>query len=213
MRSRTIARPGGVVSFDRGSFAEVCAELMRRVNRDHRPDVIIGIRTGGLVVAEAMATADGVDVPVLAMTCRRPSSRHKPTSSTMRRLVAKLPRPILDQLRLAEHALLMRKSTSAPRGEYQFADNELSNLDAWIAAAGKRSSLLIVDDAVDSGATLSVVLDAVSRRAPLGATIRSAAITVTTERPLATPDYALYHRQLCRFPWSLDALVDNPCSS
>jgi hypoxanthine phosphoribosyltransferase len=213
MRNRTIARSAGVVSFDGQRFAAVCAELLRRVDGDRRPDVLIGIRTGGLVVAEAMATAAGGDVPVLAMTCRRPSSRHKPRSSTMRRLVATLPRPILDQLRLAEHALLTRKSTAAPRAEYQFAESELNCLDAWIATAGKQPSLLIVDDAVDSGATLSVVLDAVRRRAPLAAAIRSAAITVTTERPLAIPDYALYYRQLCRFPWSLDALIDNRCSS
>ena len=208
-----IARSAGVVSFDRKSFAEVCAELMRRVNREGPPDVLIGIRTGGLVVAEAMATAVAGAVPILALTCRRPSSRHKPKSSTIRRLVAKLPRPLLDQLRLAEHALLTGRSTAVPRGEYQFAESELGSLDAWIATAGKQPSLLIVDDAVDSGATLSVVLDAIRRRAPLGATIRSAAITVTTERPLAMPDYALYHRQLCRFPWSLDALIENPCSS
>jgi len=208
-----IARSAGVVSFDRKSFAEVCAELMRRVNRDRRPDVLIGIRTGGLVVAEAMARAAGGEVPVLAMTCRRPSSRRKPTSSTMRRLVAQLPRPILDRLRLAEHALLTRKSAVAPRGEYQFAESELNCLEAWMATAGRQPSLLIVDDAVDSGTTLSVVLDAIRRRSPLAATIRSAAITVTTDRPLAMPDYALYHRQLCRFPWSLDAVIETSCSS
>jgi hypoxanthine phosphoribosyltransferase len=213
MRNTMIERSAAVVSFDRKRFAEVCAELMRRVNRDRRPDVLIGIRTGGLVVAEAMATAAGDDVPVLAMTCRRPSSRHKPKSSTMRRFVANLPRPLLDQLRLVEHALLTRRAMAVASGEYQFAESELNSLDAWIATAGEQPSLLIVDDAVDSGATMSVVLDAIRRRTPPGATIRSAAITVTTERPLAMPDYALYHRQLCRFPWSLDALIDNPCSS
>src|SRR5437868_3862861 len=115
MRNPIISRPGGVVSLDRKRFDDVCAELMRHVSDDRRPDALIGIRTGGLVVAEA----------------------------------------------------------------------------------------------VDSGTTLSLVLDAVRRRAPHAATIRSAAITVTTERPLTLPDYALYHRQLCRFPWSLDALTDS----
>jgi len=28
---------------------------------------------------------------------------------------------------------------------------------------------------------------------------------VTTDRPLIRPDYAIFNRQLCRFPWSLDA--------
>jgi hypoxanthine phosphoribosyltransferase len=211
MQDPIIPRRGGVVSLDRKSFDEVCAELMRHVNNDRRPDAIIGIRTGGLVVAEAMARAAGGDMPVLSMTCRRPSSRHKPTSSKVRRLVANLPRPLLDQLRLVEHAILTRRAPAAPHGEYRFDEDELQDLDAWLAGSGRHPSLLVVDDAVDSGTTLAVVLGAVRSRAPRTATIRSAAITVTTERPLARPDYALYHRQLCRFPWSLDALTDAPC--
>jgi adenine/guanine phosphoribosyltransferase-like PRPP-binding protein len=186
---------------------------MRHVLDDQRPDALIGIRTGGLVVAASMAKAAGGDMPVLAVTCRRPSSRHKPTSSRVRHLVAQLPRPLLDQLRLVEHAILTRKPPATPPGDYHFDENELSDLDAWLASSGQRPSVLIVDDAVDSGTTLSVVLGAIRKRAPRTATIRSAAITVTTERPLALPDYALYHRQLCRFPWSLDALTDSQCSS
>jgi hypoxanthine phosphoribosyltransferase len=209
MRNPIIPRSGGVVSLDRRRFDDMCAELMRHVSKDRRPDALIGIRTGGLVVAEAMAKAAGGDMPVLAVTCRRPSSRHKPTSSTVRRMVANLPRPLLDQLRVIEHAVLTRKPPAAPQGDYRFDEDELNELDTWMASSGARPSLLIVDDAVDSGTTLSVVLSAVRSLAPHGATIRSAAITVTTERPLALPDYALYHRQLCRFPWSLDALTES----
>jgi hypoxanthine phosphoribosyltransferase len=205
MRNPIIPRPGGVVSFDRRRFDEVCAELMRHVTDDHRPDVLVGIRTGGLVVAESMARAAGGALPVLAVTCRRPSSRHKPTSSRVRHLVAQLPRPLLDQLRLVEHAILTRRPPSAPHDDYRFDEREMHDLDAWLASSGEQPSMLIVDDAVDSGTTLSVVLGAIRGRAPRGAAIRSAAITVTTERPLAWPDYTLYHRQLCRFPWSLDA--------
>lgn len=209
MRNPIISRPGGVVSLDRKRFNDVCAELMRHVSDDRRPDALIGIRTGGLVVAEAMAKAAGGDMPVFSVTCRRPSSRHKPTSSTVRRVVAHLPRPLLDQLRVLEHAVLTRKPAAAPQGEYQFDEDELHDVESWMRSSGERPSVLIVDDAVDSGTTLSLVLDAVRRRAPRAATIRSAAITVTTERPLTLPDYALYHRQLCRFPWSLDALTDS----
>src|SRR5260221_9041712 len=153
MLNPIISRPGGVVSLDRKSFDEVCAELMRLVNRDRRPDVLIGIRTGGLVVAESMAKAAGGDLPVLAMTCRRPSSRHKPKSSTMRRLVANLPRPVLDQLRVMEHALLTRRAPPPP-GQFHFGESELERLEAWVAAAGGRPSPLFVCDAVVSRPTL-----------------------------------------------------------
>jgi hypoxanthine phosphoribosyltransferase len=65
--------------------------------------------------------------------------------------------------------------------------------------------VLVVDDAVDSGATLIAVLDAVYKAAG-SSKVRSAAITVTTENPMVMPDYYLYHDEtLIRFPWSIDA--------
>jgi hypoxanthine phosphoribosyltransferase len=86
-----------------------------------------------------------------------------------------------------------------------FDECELAGLRDWFGTAGRNPSVLIVDDAVDSGATLAYVLQAVRRLAPPSARIRSAAISQTTEQPLACPTYVLYYRRLCRFPWSLDA--------
>jgi uncharacterized protein len=201
------------LSFDHEDFVAACAELMRRVIRDGRPDLIIGIPTGGLYVAESMARAVDGKIPVLALTCRRPSSRHKPGSALARKLVARLPRPILDRLRLWEHSLLIHKPNQAPPGPYEFDRDELSAFDDWVAGAGERPSLLVADDAIDSGTTLSLVLDVVRRRTPAAAKIRSSVITVTTDTRLVKSDYALYHRQLCRFPWSLDAATGRPFSS
>lgn len=200
-----------VISFDRESFDNACADLWRLVSADRRPDVLIGIQTGGAFVADSMAKAAGVGVPVLALTCRRPSSRYKPASSALKGVVAGLPRPVVDGLRLVEHALLTRRPRDVSRDQYRLSNEELEAVDAGIAAMGGEPRLLIVDDAVDSGATLSIVMDAIRRRAPPAATLRSAVITVTTGRPLISPDYALYHRQLCRFPWSLDAPSAAPC--
>jgi hypothetical protein len=152
-----------------------------------------------------MATAAGGDMPVLALTCRRPSSKLKPTSSTVRKIVGGLPQPIVDRLRVVEHSLLTRRPASPPSTPYRFVQQELDSLDTWMTDAVKPPSVLIVDDAIDSGATLSQVVDIVRRRAPAGARIRSSVITVTTSRPLVRPDYAMFHKQLCRFPWSLDA--------
>lgn len=197
---------GGVLSFDHGNFDRACSRLMQLVNRDGRPDMLIGIPAGGIHVARAMAAAAG-DLPVIPLTCRRPSSRRK-QSPLVKKLIAALPRPLLDRLRLLEHALLTRGA--APDATRCFDARELDALLAAIAAAGTRPSLLVVDDAVDTGATLAAVLKTVARCAPTGATIRSAAITVTTGHPLVSTDYALYREQLCRFPWSLDAIEVSP---
>jgi uncharacterized protein len=201
-----MTRPRGVISFDERGFANACGALMRLVARDWCPDVLIGIRTGGLIVAEAMARADGTNLPVIGMTCRRPSTAHKARAAVVGEVIGRLPRPLVDRLRVIEHAMLTRKPPARPAIPYRFDAAELAALDAWASAVSKSSAALIVDDAVDSGATLLQVCETVRARLPRATVLRSAVITVTTEEPLIRPDYALYQGQLCRFPWSLDAL-------
>jgi uncharacterized protein len=198
-----------VLSFNQESFDAACAELMRRVLRDGPLDLIVGIPTGGRYVAETMARAVDGAIPVRTLTCRRASTRYKTGTGLIRRLVAGLPQPILDRLRLIEHRILTHRPARVPSVHYRFDRGELAAFNDWVARAGKRPAVLVVDDAVDSGATLFQVLNAVRRCAP-AAQIRSAVITVTSDTPLVYPEYALYHRKLCRFPWSLDAATERP---
>jgi len=201
-------RQPDVVSFDKASFDEACATLMQQVVQDHWPDLLIGIRTGGLYVAESMAKSVDFSLPVLSLTCRRNSTGAKNRLGPVKKLIARLPRPMVDRLRVIEHAILTRKPSRARLYNFTFDQGELAVLDDWLREAGPKPSIVVVDDAVDTGTTLALTLDAVARHAP-GADIRSAVITVTTDRPWAspwaTPRYTLYRRQLCRFPWSLDA--------
>lgn len=193
-----------VVTFDRQAFDEACAALMQLVAQDGWPDALIGIRTGGVYVAEAMAKSIDFSVPVMSLTCRRPSTKTKSKFGAIKKIVSSLPRPVVDKLRVIEHAMLTKKPQKARPENYSFDLGELAILDDWLREAGPNPSIVVVDDAVDTGTTLSLVLDAVSHRAP-GGLIRSAVITVTTAKPWATPRYTLFRRQLCRFPWSLDA--------
>lgn len=204
MRSSAALQRQPVISLDNAGFDVVCAELMDKVHNDSAPDLLIGIPTGGTYVAEAMAKAVEADIPILELTCRRPSSKLK-KGSPLKKVLMRLPRPVVDQLRLIEHALLTRKPAQPPAAGYQFLAGELERVAAWLGAAKRPPSLLVVDDAIDSGATLLQVTDALRKMAPHGTTIRSAVVTVTTDRPLIRPDYAIFNRQLCRFPWSLDA--------
>jgi hypoxanthine phosphoribosyltransferase len=114
-------------------------------------------------------------------------------------------------LRVAEHAWLTRRRTGAAAAiPHAFSAGEVAALRVWLTGAGRRLSLLVVDDAVDSGATLSRVLAAVAGLAPPGTEIRSAVIAVTTKSPCVEPTYALYRQRLCRFPWSIDAPTPTP---
>jgi hypoxanthine phosphoribosyltransferase len=200
-----------VITLDKDDFDTACAELMRVAEVDFQPDVMIGIRTGGLYVADAMAKAAERLMQVLPITCRRPSTRYKPFSAAARRLVAGLPRPILDQLRVVEHRLLTRKP-AAPK-PYHFDAGELAGLRSWFHAwtAAEMPRILVVDDSVDTGATMQHVLELLRSEAGMAVAVRTAAITVTTERPTVMPDYVLLRQQLCRFPWSLDAGVQRAC--
>lgn len=204
MDGAAISRPKGILSLDRRGFDQACAELMLLVVQDGRPDVLIGIRTGGFYVADAMAEAIDQPLPVLSITCRRPSTRYKGGLGGLKTIIAKLPRPIVDRLRIIEHAVLTRRARPITQVDFQFDAAEIAALDAWLGQAGANPRIVIIDDAVDSGATLSRVLGLVTDLARPGATICSAAITVTTAQPLIQPDYSLYRQQLCRFPWSLD---------
>lgn len=109
-------------------------------------------------------------------------------------MLRRLPRLVLDALRKVEAALLgMRK----PRP----IDIAQVIIPAEIAT-GKR--ILVVDDAVDSGATLDGVVRALCVAAP-EAEVRTAVVTVTTKHPLIVPDFVIFNDlTLIRFPWSMD---------
>src|SRR5262249_37953779 len=155
--------------------------------------------TGGMFVAEAMRDTVAADIPILPLTCRRPTTSNPARAMLARVLATTAPRPVLDRLRMAEHAVLTRRARRAPLPKLgRLEEAEIYALGDWVRKAGPQPSLLVVDDAVDSGATLARIIEAVRSLAP-AADIRSAAIAVTTERPRVEPTYALYH-QLCRFP-------------
>ena len=59
------------------AFDSACAELMRLVEVDYAPILVVGIRTGGLVVAQSMIRAASTPLPVLALTCRRELTKVK----------------------------------------------------------------------------------------------------------------------------------------
>jgi len=199
-------RDRSVLTLGSAQFDTACGDLLRLASVDQVPDLLVGIRTGGLHVAEAMARSVGGAVPVLPLTCRRPSTAIKARSTTFRRLATRLPRPVLDRLRVFEHRLLTRNPPPLEQARMPRVNVvELNLLEAWLAKAPANLNILIVDDAVDSGATLVAVNEAVRGVATGAASIRTAAITVTTENPLVFPDYSLHFLRLCRFPWSFDA--------
>jgi hypoxanthine phosphoribosyltransferase len=193
-----------VRTLGRADFDAACASLMRMVAASYSPTLLIGIRTGGLVVAESMARAAAGSLPVLPLTCQRAGTATKSRLPFLHQLLAVLPRGVVDALRLLEHRLLSpRRKRLAKKPNIDHT--EATAIGAQLATTHSQHRLLVVDDAVDSGVTLETVVGLLRSSCPADTDIRSAVITVTLEAPRAEPDYALYRGVLCRFPWSFDA--------
>jgi hypoxanthine phosphoribosyltransferase len=193
-----------VHNLDAEKFATACTALMRRVLVEFRPDLLVGVRTGGLVVAETMAGAVSPSVTVLPLTCRRASTGMKSRIKLLPTILASLPRPAVDGLRWLEHRLLStrRRSQATPQ---DIDHAEAAAIGRHLAQGSAARRVLVVDDAVDSGVTLATVLRLLRQASPADTQFRSAVVTVTLDRPLVEPDFVLYRGVLCRFPWSFDA--------
>ena len=176
---------------------------MRLVERDYAPTLIVGVRTGGLVVAECMARYASLPLSVLPVTSRRASTNTKARIPLFRATLSALPRPAVNLLRRVEHKFLI-----APRAKQQRAQTidhrEVEEIARSLTDRAPRPRLLIAD-AVDSGVTLATVVNHLAAACPVGTEIRTAVITQTLEQPVLRPSYALYKNTLCRFPWSFDA--------
>lgn len=185
-------------------FASACAELMRQVEADYLPTLVVGIRTGGFVVAEAMVRSARTALTVLPLTCQRAGTGAKARLPFLRSVLATLPRPAIDLLRRIEHDLLIAPRRHQSR-EQLIDTTEVNAIAGWLTDRPPTQRILVVDDAVDSGVTLYTVLQHLGRVCPPETEVRSAVITQTLPEPRIRPNYALYQQTLCRFPWSYDA--------
>ena len=193
-----------ILDIDEATFRAEARKLLDLVRHDFQPNILLGIRSGGYFLAEAMAAQAGPEAPNLVSITRRRASTKSKSRLKIKGFLGRAPRSLKNSLRLLEHRVLM---TFAARREVQpvvpdpVEDREFR---AAIAACGDDRRILIVDDAVDSGATLLAVTQYVRDVAGERAEIRSAVITVTYPRPLIEPDYSLRRQVLCRFYWASD---------
>lgn len=177
-----------VITLNESDFEDKCLRLQEAVAARFAPDLVVGIATGGLHVARYMF----VDIPHVSVSRQRPSTRRKP-----RGIMASLPYCVTNVLRMLESAIL------SCRRPVEVAPPVIDSGD--IAMISGARNILVVDDAVDSGATLAAVCAAVRASAREDARIMTAVVTVTTSRPLLRPDFCIFdNRTLVRFPWSKD---------
>lgn len=187
-----------VLTITSAEFPVICGSLADKImlSKFH-PDVIVGIRTGGSYVGVELAKRFR-DAKYTEAEIRRKGSSNK-NNKYVRRFVAWLPQWLNNWLRIAESQLLKRKKRHIRVGEISF-DKHISDL-----LLAKGQNIILVDDAIDSGATIAKLIGYINANYP-GNIIKVAVITVTTASPMIDADFYMYHdNTLIRFPWAIDA--------
>lgn len=193
-----------VITIDEAGLGRAVLSLWEQVSlRGAPPDAIVGIATGGLLCAEKLK--DRLNVPVFSCAMRRPSTAAK-NSSPLQVVLHSLPYAISNCLRRIEDRVLANAASKAPPANRQPSAQLLADVAAIKDAAvalGLRH-VLVLDDAVDSGATLGCVVSALRAAFSAETRITTAVICETRSSASFRPDVALFRETLCRFPWSLD---------
>lgn len=191
-----------VVTLQNDDFKKTCEDLSSVIKSDFIPDVIVGILTGGGYVGREVSK----DMSILAtplyteIRIQRKDTKKK-GKGVLHKILQILPYFILNWLRMAEmlyEDIKGKKIDPKREGTISFSEEVSTYLQSGIR------NVLIVDDAIDTGATLKMVKDFILEKFPCS-NVKIAVITVTGNHPLIDADYCLFHnRTLVRFPWSND---------
>lgn len=190
-----------VISLLDGKFETACKDLSMKIFETYKPDIVIGVLTGGGYVGKELMKNFFEPQTIYAEVKVQRSSTAKKGNRFVHRVLQLLPYFVLNWLRMAEMlygSLNAKKYNPKREGNIQLADE----VDVLLKKEARQ--ILLVDDAIDTGATLKLIKDTLNQRYPL-ATIKIAVITVTSDKPFIDADYCLYHNKtLIRFPWSND---------
>lgn len=179
-------------------FQKECGKLRDLVEANIVPDFIIGIATGGEHVTKAMNFRPGAKISIIM---RQRSSTKTKSSLGLKSILPLLPMSIKNILRkleiLIREAYFIYFSAKPEEREVIFISGHPLNLN-------DDSTVLIIDDAIDTGATFIDACNYV-RGINKKAKIYSAALSKTFKKPAFKVDYILHNRTLIRGPWALDA--------
>lgn len=190
-----------VITLNDDGLKKAAQLLEAKAQEVFAPNLYIGIRTGGQIVAESMHLGGASLLPI---TKRREGTALKSKSGGIKSLLKALPYWVLNPLRIAEHIYLTEiKKPSTPH-PFVPDEAEFKAIESVLKDLGEDARIFVIDDALDTGNTMKAVVELLQKIAHSEAIIKSGVITQTTENPAITPDFKLYDLTLCRFPWSFD---------
>lgn len=165
-----------------------------------QPTYIVAILDAGRFVADALARQIPYEVVLVNIVCRRPTTRLKRLLGPLFRLARLLPLRFRDTLRSQElHRIT--KITDSERSVIMSPEEQ-----SILASASNNimASVLIVDDCVDTGASLAASYAYVRSLVGKDLPVYTAAIAVSLDSPIKEPDFCLYRNVGLRGPWSFD---------
>lgn len=183
-------------------FSNACQALSQKISANFQPDIIIGILTGGGYVGKMIHKCLTKDKPIYYTEVKIQREETLKKEKGILKLILKyLPTFLLNWLRIIESIVLENKSK---RNNPKRIGKVIlpPDIDSFLRQGNKK--VLLVDDAIDSGATLNLIRNFFFEHYPTS-DIKIAVITVTTKTPIINADYYIYNnRTLIRFPWSND---------
>ena len=190
-----------VVTLTPTLLAEACSQLSCRVKAGgFTPSLLIGIQHGGAEVARRMRD-DFPEAAYCEVRLSRPGTKQK-SQGLAHRLLQHLPLWICNTLRIVESRV--NEWRSKGKDPVRIGTIRLPQDITSTLSNPSNPSILLIDDAIDTGATIQQARLQLLKQFP-DITIRVAVITVTIPHPICDADFCLYHnRTLCRFPWSND---------
>lgn len=184
------------------TFNAICTDLGKKIkNSGEEYDLLVAIANGGCPVAENISINIEHMGGYLVVKRQRPGTANKERMILLKNLLKRLPPAINDRLRILEMAIAEWRFVRS-RDKPRKSSAVLIIQDCQLPEESIRR-ILVVDDAVDSGATLVDVGRYLRERYPQS-NLRFAALTITHRQPLIQPDYYVHTRSILKFPWSLD---------
>ena len=188
-----------VITVSRNNFSNLCLDLYRNVLSSFSPEILISIATGGDYVAQEIVNKNAIEWRSVKL--QRPSTKNKNrhvTTLFTKTMTLVLPYFMLNLFRNAEHYFLLITNKGIRYNDVRAVSIQI---DRELLVNKK---ILIIDDAVDSGATLASVRERIEALTDGLSHVKTAAIVVTSRDSIIKPDFFLYEYCLIRFPWSLD---------
>jgi hypoxanthine phosphoribosyltransferase len=188
MSTQPSARPEAVGDVTLAELPALARELADRVRAaKFQPDLIVYVETGARLLAWELCRELGLKA--VAVEAARPGRGIKRVFAP---LAAMLPRWVNQGLRRAEEWL----------GVHRFTPRQviLPPGVVW-----RNRSILLVDDAVDTGRTITAVRAALQGGEDPPAQVRTAVLGATTPAALAVVDFFLFDYNRC-LPWSSDSV-------